>query len=73
MENSQVTKKDMLKTKIERKKFFLYSGAFAFGIYTLLKAPFNFFPNKPALKESSIKITQNPHAIQRKPREVSNG
>ncbi|MEO8665269.1 MAG: hypothetical protein ABI462_07220 [Ignavibacteria bacterium] len=61
------------KIKIKRKKFFLYSGAVALGIYTASKIPFNFFQTKQSQKVSSIKITQNPHAVKRKAREVNNG
>lgn len=75
MENSALKTADKVSpgNKMPRKKFFFYSGAVALGIYTASKIPFNFFQIKPAQKAGSIKITQNPHAIQRKPREVSNG
>ncbi len=45
--------------KIKRKKFFLYSGALAFGMFAASKIPFNLFKsnqNVIPVKESSIKI-----------------
>ncbi|MCB0725824.1 MAG: hypothetical protein R3A12_00275 [Ignavibacteria bacterium] len=59
--------------KIERKKFFMYSGAAALGIYALLKNPFKLLgsdSNKTGDKKSElysgkIKITQNPNAVTR--------
>lgn len=59
--------------KIKRKKFFLYSCVAAAGIFSVLKNPFKIISRKNPEKESSIKITQNPNAIQRKSRQVSNG
>jgi hypothetical protein len=64
------------KTTIKRKKFIFYSGAFAFGLFSLSKFPFNIFKSGQNLKiskDSSIKITQNPNAVKRKSRQVSNG
>ena len=62
--------------KIKRKKFFLYSGALALGMFAASKIPFNLFKsnqNVIPVKESSIKITQNPNAVKRNSRQENNG
>lgn len=62
--------------KIKRKKFFLYSGALAFGMFAASKIPFNLFKSNQSVvsnKESSIKITQNPNAVKRNSRQENNG
>ena len=58
--------------KIERKKFFMYSGAVAFGIFALIKNPFkllgrnnNQSDDKSEKYSGKIKITQNPNAVTR--------
>lgn len=56
--------------KIERKKFFIYSGAAAIGIFTLIKNPFKLFGKKQGdenseLYSGKINITQNPNAVSR--------
>ncbi|HMQ70351.1 MAG TPA: hypothetical protein PKA90_15220 [Ignavibacteria bacterium] len=59
--------------KIERKKFFMYSGAAALGIFAIIKNPFKLLgigrdktgDKKPELYSGEIKITQNPNAVTR--------
>ncbi len=58
-------------SKIERKKFFMYSGAAAIGIFALIKNPFkllgrnNQSDDKSHANTGRIKITQNPNAVTR--------
>ena len=75
MENSNIVPK-VTSSKMERKKFFLYSGTAIFGLLTLSKMPFNIFnsfKNKSQKKETSIKITENPNAVKRKSRQANRG
>lgn len=64
--------------KIERKKFFIYSGAAAFGIFALIKNPFkllgkNQSDEKPQQYSGTIRITQNPNAVRRNTTKLNNG
>jgi hypothetical protein len=62
--------------KIKRKKFFLYSGALAFGMFAASKIPFSLFKSNQSEipnKVSSIKVTQNPNAVKRNSRQENNG
>lgn len=58
--------------KIKRKNFFFYSGSAILGLFALSKYPLKFFETKIS-KETTIKITANPSAVKRKPREANNG
>ena len=75
--NNTVIDTNIINTnKIKRKKFFLYSGAIAFGMFAASKFPFNIFSSNQTVnnkKESSIKITQNPNAVKRNSRQENNG
>lgn len=56
--------------KIERKKFFIYSGAATLGVFALIKNPFKLLgkklsDEKPQKYSGKIKITQNPNAVTR--------
>lgn len=76
IENSLMKNFESGSKKIERKKFFFYSGALAFGMLAASKFPFNIFKSTQSLsagKESSIKITQNPNAVKRNSRQDNNG
>jgi len=67
---------DKVNDKIKRKKFLLYSGALAFGMFAASKIPFNLFKSNQSVitnKESSIKISQNPNAVKRNSRQENNG
>jgi hypothetical protein len=60
--------KKILSTKLNRKKFFLFSAVSAFGIYSLLKMPFRILfkqKEKSLSRNNSIKISVNPDAISR--------
>jgi hypothetical protein len=60
--------KKILSTKLNRKKFFLFSAVSAFGIYSLLKMPFRILfkqKEKSLGGNNSIKISVNPDAISR--------
>lgn len=62
--------------KIKRKKFFLYSGALAFGMFASSKIPFSLFKSNQSEtpnKVSSIKVTQNFNAVKRNSRQENNG
>jgi hypothetical protein len=58
----------ILSTKLNRKKFFLFSAVSALGIYSLLKMPFRILfkqKEKSLSGNNSIKISVNPDAISR--------
>lgn len=61
--------------KISRKKFFIYAGAAAAGIYTLTKLPMDIFKSKAAElgKGKSISFKENPSSVKRTINTKSNG
>lgn len=65
------------KKPMKRKKFFLYSGAAALGIFSLVKNPFKLLNRSsdpaPLQKVSNIRITQNPKAVSRNTTKLNNG
>ena len=58
--------------KLKRKSFFVFSGAFMFGLLNITKLPFQIFQSKLSPKEAPLKIRVNPNAVKRKSREVNN-
>lgn len=67
---------EKISDKHNRKKFFLYSGILAFGMFAVSKFPFSLLKsdqNTVSKKVSSIKITQNPNAVKRNSRQENNG
>ncbi len=62
--------------KISRKKFFIYAGAAAAGIYSLTKLPMDIFKSKVAAesgKGKSISFKENPSSVKRTINTKSNG
>lgn len=61
--------------KITRKKFFIYAGAAAAGIYSLTKLPMDIFKSKAAElgKGKEITFKENPSSVKRTINTKSNG
>lgn len=56
----------MGKIKLNRNKFFKYTGAALLGAVTFSYFPFNLLKAKSSQEKNSLKITVNPNSIQRK-------
>jgi hypothetical protein len=62
--------------KITRKKFFIYAGAAAAGVYSLTKLPFEIFKSKvegAQAQPKGIVFKENPSAVKRTINTKSNG
>lgn len=61
--------------KINRKKFFLYAGAAAAGVYSLTKLPFELFKSKveESGRAKAVSFKENPSAVKRTINTKSNG
>jgi hypothetical protein len=60
--------------KITRKKFFIYAGAAAAGVYGLTKLPFEIFKSKVENSQAkAVKFQENPLAVKRTINTKSNG
>lgn len=61
-----MNKKSESKNGMKRKKFFLYLGASAMGLYSVVANPFRIFAKKENKSGSAkLKVQQNPLAVQR--------
>lgn len=60
---------------ITRKKFFIYAGAAAAGVYSLTKLPFEIFKSKveDSSKAKAVTFKENPSAVKRTINTKSNG
>jgi hypothetical protein len=60
--------------KVSRKKFFIYAGAAAAGVYSLTKLPFEIFKSKVENHQAkAIVFRENPSAVKRTINTKSNG
>ncbi len=61
--------------KINRKKFFIYAGAAAAGVYSLTKLPFEIFKSKVENHQTkaSVAFKENPSSVKRTINTKSNG
>ncbi|MBS1513694.1 MAG: hypothetical protein JSS63_01595 [Bacteroidetes bacterium] len=60
--------------KITRKKFFIYAGAAAAGVYSLTKLPFEIFKSKVENSQAKeVKFKENSLAVKRTINTKSNG
>lgn len=61
--------------KINRKKFFIYAGAVAAGVYSLTKLPFEIFKSKveSSSRANAVVFKENPSAVKRTINTKSNG
>ncbi|MBX7046956.1 MAG: hypothetical protein K1X86_14085 [Ignavibacteria bacterium] len=61
--------------KITRKKFFIYAGAAAAGVYSLTKLPFEIFKSKVenSQAKNEVKFKENSLAVKRTINTKSNG
>lgn len=59
-------------SKIKRRNFFYYVAAGAAGVYAFTRMPFNIFKSKVA-SASKIKVKENPFAVKRGSKGMSNG
>ena len=57
---------------IKRRNFFFYLGAAGAGMYALGKLPFKLFQQK-IKAETSMKVKENPYAVKRDKKDVTNG
>lgn len=63
----------MSKLKLNRNKFFKYTGTALLGAVAFSYFPFNMLKAKSPKEKSSLKITVNPNSIQRKSERKVNG
>jgi len=61
--------------KITRKKFFIYAGAAAAGVYSLTKLPLEIFKSKveSSSQAKTVVFKENPSAVKRTINTKSNG
>lgn len=61
-----MNKKSETKNGMKRKKFFLYLGASAVGLYSAVANPFRLFAKKEnKSRGAKLKVQQNPLAVKR--------
>ncbi|MBS1519283.1 MAG: hypothetical protein JSS91_14465 [Bacteroidetes bacterium] len=61
----------ILPEKLNRKKFFVFTGLAALGIAAASVIPFNLFRSNTPKPAASLKIKENPNAVKRKSKEAN--
>lgn len=73
MENLKIKNPETSLNKMKRGNFFKLAGGAILGVITIANMPFKFFRQDSSVQSGSIKITENPNAVKRKPGVSKNG